>query len=162
MTRLGLAVVATLAPMAAAAAEDWQPQRSLDPMTDQETVRLSGSAEDGNGVLTLSCKGDDFSMLVIVDDVPTIDNMVNSGRGAAIKGRWRIDSDKPDGITFWAPRSNLHALEPHSNFSKDAKKFLRKLEGRQRVTFEVAGVPGVVAFNLTGLETSNLAACYKP
>jgi len=130
-------------------------------MTDEAKVRLAKTAEEEGGWLALSCNGDDFLMVLLVDGVPSVDKMVNSGKSAAIKGRWRIDSDKPDGIPFWAPRDNIPALEPHSNWASDAKRFLKKLEGRSRVIFDVDGLTPLT-FDLAGLDTSALDACYEP
>lgn len=141
----------------------WIVEEATDPMTDEATVRIAQRSAEGNGELVLRCNGDDFRMLVHVDDqVPSIHEMVNFGKAAAIKGRWRIDDGKADKITFWAHRDALWALEPHSNFSKDAKKFLRKLEGKDQVIFQVEGVADVLTFDLTGLDTSVLASCYEP
>ncbi len=101
--------------------------------------------------------------LTLKDAVPTIDQVVNFGKSVAVKGRWRIDQDKPDGITYWAPRATPSVLEPHSNFAKDAKKFLQKLEGRQRVIFQVEAEGGTqtLTFDLAGLDTKPLSACYS-
>lgn len=146
------------------AVDQWAVQTSTDPMTDKARTVLQATSAEGNGTLLVGCNGGDFLMrLTLKDAVPVIDQVVNFGKSVAVKGRWRIDQDKPDGITYWAPRANPSVLEPHSNFAKDAKKFLQKLEGRQRVIFQVEAEGGTqtLTFDLAGLDTKPLSACYS-
>jgi hypothetical protein len=146
------------------AADQWAVQTKTDPMTDKTNTVLEAASAEGNGTLLVACAGKDFLMRVTVKDaVPVIDQVVNFNKSIAVKGRWRIDQDKPDGITYWAPRAHPTLLEPHSNFAKDAKKFLQKLEGRQRVIFQVEAEGGTqtLTFDLAGLDTKPLSACYS-
>jgi hypothetical protein len=143
----------------------WAPQVSTDPMTDKPRTVLEAPSAEENGALLVGCNGGDFLMrLTLKDAVPVIDQVVNFGKSVAVKGRWRIDQGGPDGLTYWAPRAATGVLEPHSNFAKDAKKFLQKLEGRRRVIFQVEAEGGTqtLTFDLAGLDTKPLSACYKP
>ncbi len=100
------------------AADRWAPQSSTDPMTDKARTVLEAPSAEGNGTLLVGCNGKDFLMrLTLKDAAPVIDQVVNFGHSVAVKGRWRIDQEKPDGITYWAPRANVSILEPHSNFA---------------------------------------------
>ena len=156
------AAVLALVPSSFAQPAPWAPRVSQDPMTDRErTVMEARSAED-NGSLIVACSGDRFSMILLTDAIPVANQPVNFGKSFEVKGRWRIDGASAEGITFWAPRGNLRSLEPRAKTSSDSKRFLKKIDGRRHVVFQVEAIGGAatLSFELAGLDTSPLR-CYS-
>lgn len=159
--RLGAAAIAVLILAPAAWAGEWAVDRDQDPMTDKARVTMLTEAAEGAASLVVGCNGDDFRMFVMLKPAAGVPTLAHrTATGWAVQGRWRIDEDKPKGITYWTSGDDLSLLTPHANFSSNAKGFLKQLEGHSRVLFQVTGA-GTHTFDLAGLNTQELAACYS-
>jgi hypothetical protein len=164
MRALGLAAMLCLS-SAWLSAEGWEVTQSKDPMTDKATVVMTQDALEGGAFLKVQCIGKDFGMFLKAEAPAHVVLEQRYGYPVHVKGKWRLDSAKAEGLTFGASTATDSLTPISAMHNRDGgKSFFKKMAGAQRVMFEVETVGGtgtkVYTFTMAGLDVKALGSCY--